>query len=78
MGQYAKVGLIVIGWILLICVTVMIVLPIAFTFEDPVLKDMPLDAIIPALIMMLAVGVPITSFLMTPLLFATIEVFDKE
>ena len=81
MNRYIKVMLIIIGWVVVFGLAVLLVSPIALSFQDPVLQDTPLHMIFPSLVMSIGIALPImygVSFLITPLLMATIEIFDNE
>ena len=81
MNRYIKVLLIITGWVVIFGLVVLLATPIALSFIDPVLQDVPLNMVLPVIIMSIGVALPIIyglSFLIMPLMVATIEIFDNE
>ena len=81
MRRSIKAVFVVIGWIVVYCVAILLVTPVIMSFQDPLIQDVPLESIIPALIMAVGVGIPImygAIVLIAPLIFATIELFEPE
>lgn len=73
---------VITGWLIFYACIIIVITPAVLAFQEPALQRLPLENIIPAAIMTLVVGVPIIysigSFVLLPLLMATLEVFDRE
>ena len=81
MNRYAKIVLVIMGWLVVYVIILVVVTPIIVAFQDPVIQDVPLEFAIPAFIMGVSITVPLiygALFLLTPLVMATLEVFDPE
>ena len=78
MGKYAKVGLVLVSWVSVYIILMILVTPITYLFYDPDIKDVPLSALWPVCIMAVGVIGPLMYGVITPLVMATLEVFDPE
>lgn len=81
MRRSVKGLFVVIGWVVLYLITMIVLFPVVYAYYDTSIQGIPLEYAIPVLIMLLSVGIPIlyTAIgLITPLVMATIEVFDRE
>ena len=79
MRRSIKALFVIIGWSILFYVSCAIAAPIVLSFRDPIIQAIPLEFMIPALIMAMGISVPVlygAMFLITPLFLATIEVFS--